>query len=343
MVLKTATVKPIALEVANGFIKAYDGIGEVVKYPNTVQELEEDDIIVSRRGVNAIHEYDGNLYAVGRTIGVESSSGYDVSKYKTENYLREALFALSTLVNDGTTIDLVTGLPSVHMKDSSTADEVIKRFKNKKFVVDGKRISIRNVYVLLQPTGAFFYSLVDENGEIDEDMFERFGLGDVMISDIGFGTTDVAIYRNRSKVRDFSVEFAIKDAILNLINKLSKEHPGTKFARNEVPEFEIERQIREGYESIKLYGEEIPYLEEWEEILRKQAGKILNRLRNKAAMDSMNTIIFAGGGTVLLRPYLEEWLKDNSGETYGNVFFSDESQEMNVKGFYTWYHYGREE
>jgi hypothetical protein len=333
--------KTIAYESANGFVKVfYNGLSAV--YPNTLTQVgRETHAAKQGKEEKPVYTINNRKVYAGETLNYISSSSDNVNRYGTEEYLIESLIALDQFSEDNDILTVVTGIPSNHYEDKDEAIRLITNNLKKPhtYEVNGveKTVKIKNVIVTLQPLATFFYTIVDENGNVDEDMIERYENTLTLIIDIGWKTSDVAVIRGNSLERfdtlETSMETTYEDIRAKLKEQAKKEKKKLAGAKN-VKLLEIERQLRKG-DAFRWANElnEASLIKR--EVFTNSAKNIVTEANSFMSFDQVSTIIFTGGGTEALEGYLEPHLTNaKTGKHDENIFLLSDTQLANVKGYY---------
>lgn len=344
--------KVVAFEAANSFVKVFTR-GRTRVYANTLTTVSSE--VFTKIGDNmdrdaeTVYTVAGKSYYVGRTLKYRTSSGSDLSRYKTEKYLAESLIAISQVVDDGETIVVATGIPADHY----AAKEMAKEYINEALVgthtiqVNGNdfTFTISEVVIILQPLASYFYALVDELGNSDEGMISRITDTETLIVDVGFGTTDLAVCLGYGLQGYYPLTDSMRTVYEKVARKLKEQAAakGDKLATAKIQLLDLENQIRtkkhftyanKRYEITGLY----------EDALKETANDVLDEIRNIRGLEQYTTVIFTGGGSKSMAKYFDAALKDpKTGDLPENVFFIDgqTAQTANVKGYFVYTNYLR--
>jgi hypothetical protein len=335
--------KTIAYESANGFVKVfYNGLSAV--YPNTITQAGLESYAAKQgKGEKPIYTINNRRVIAGETLNYISSSSDSVKRYGTEEYLIESLIALDQFAEDGDSLTVVTGLPSNHYEDKDEAIRLITNNLKKPhtYIVGDteKTIKIKKVVVTLQPLATFFYTIVDTNGNVDEDMLERYEDTLTLIIDIGWKTTDVAIIRGNSLIKFDTLETSMEttyEAIRTRLKDQAKKEKKKLAGAKNVRLLEIEKQLRKG-DAFRWANELNEATLIKREVFTNSAKNIVTEANSFMSFDQVSTIIFTGGGTEALQDYLEPHLINaKTGKHDDNVFLLDDTQLANVKGYYVY-------
>jgi len=183
-------------------------------------------------------------------------------------------------------IDLAVGLPPEHMGDLR---ESFKQYFQKKnqvnFAYNGSPITIviRNVFVYVQGFAAMA-PRIEQLAQVKR----------IYVVDIGGMTTDVLLLSNGRPDKYFSLEIGIITLQNTLIGRVTARHDMT---------------IEADHIEMVLQGQETILPAEVRETIaqaaQQHADVILEKLRELKVDLRANKAIFIGGGSILLREYLE--------------------------------------
>lgn len=338
--------KIIAFESANSFVKIYHD-GKHVVYPNTISRAgkERFDKIVSKRDNTTVYTINGENFTAGNTLGYISSSSASIERYASEHYYRESIIAISHFVNDGDTVIVATGIPADHYKNKEKATKLIKdALKGEHTIgINGKEITftIKDVLVTMQGLATFFYTVIDEWGNVDEEMVERYDGTETLIVDLGWGSSDVAVIRGNSLVDYQTLTTSMKTAYERILEHLQTNaaKEGKKLATARIQLLELERQLRQS-DVFKYSNEQYDASNIKRSVFKETTDDIITEINNYRPMEQFTTVIFTGGGTKALLPELEPRLADpKTNKLQENIFIMNETQISNVKGYYVFAKY----
>jgi hypothetical protein len=327
-------MKILSFETANSYVKVWNGEGDVIVYPNTLRQAPREFITGDNQDVYTVND---ESYIVGKTRNYISSSGKGVDRYTKPAFYVESLIALSHYVKDGDKIIAATGLPSIHYTKNTV--ETLKRIFEKRhtITIGTKQISfeITELDVYLQPLGSYFYSLLDSKGG-QSNLFNRLVESEVLVVDIGFGSTDLAELSDHQLVDYQESGSAMLDAYLDIIASIKRKYSGTKLETADLKPLHIEGEIKDS-NTFSFSNDDYAIGDVKEEVFDRHAKKIIYNITNVKNFDNYDTVIFAGGGVSALEAYLSKYVKSS------NALVIRESQVSNVKGFLIYSKYGRRE
>lgn len=317
-------IRYIGLDVANSYVKISGIDFKTITYANTIKYLNQLDkklfIKESERRPfdrlatdEIVFTYEGKDYLIG-TTDKDSIQSLDknLNRHASDEYKRNFILALARIAKSGDNFVVCTGVPSSYFNDEKIEESIQDIAGDYTVERNGVPVVFRitYIYVELEPRGTYLntiYRLEDEkifikNKEISESKY-------VGILDIGFGTSDLAVfYRDNNKRVKLSgqpetLKTALSDAYLNLKENLSLKYPSIK----NMPLIEIENELRmRGY--IQPAGAPIP-----PEVLAKEvdvafgtvAQNLISELKSAESTDNLNYMIFTGGGFLALKKHFK--------------------------------------
>lgn len=325
-------MKIVSFETANSYIKLFDQGKEVITYPNTWIYAPFEAI-----GKQSIRTFKVNeeAYQVGVSRDFQSSSGKGADRYDKESFYTETIIALAHVVEDGEKIIASTGLPANHYTKAIIENLKDKFEKSHVVEVDGKvkKFTIKELDVSLQPLGSFFYSIFDEEGQ-ERTSFDELMAGDLVVVDIGFGSTDIAEIRQGQLVDYQEVNTAMIDAYMNLIARIKDRYADTNLGTASLHPLRLEIETRDK-DSFSFGNEVYPIAELREKAFNQTAKRIMDSVTNLKQLTKYDRVIFTGGGVEALRTHLNKHLKIPNASVLHN------SQEANVRGFNVFSQYQR--
>jgi plasmid segregation protein ParM len=315
------------LDLGNGDIKVISSATkESVVFPSVIGRLT--DYASLELGSN---DRVGNLsiisndeeYAVGK-MALKNSTirNHDVTddKYLSESTKLLASTALSLTSESAFSVGgVVIGLPIHKM---NIAKKVAKEYKGEKFGVKLgyfgeyeakiKTVAIEQVTVVAQPHGTLFNLILDDNGQLENKELAKSG---VAIFDIGYKTNDGIVFKNLDPIGRLTIhsKSGMHVAYEEIRGKISRKFNGLEIQTYEVPEI-----VRTG--TIK--GNNVKNIVN--ESFYNLAVNIVNEIKTRwEDAWEVEHIIFTGGGSQLLQPYLSQ--------VFSDAIFS--GQTSNAEGF----------
>ncbi|VXB96319.1 conserved hypothetical protein [Exiguobacterium sp. 8H] len=316
-------MKTISFETANSYIKVFDAEkDQVLIYPNTVREAPIENF------TNPIptYEVEGVAYQAGIRRGFSTSSSKGPDRYQTHAFYVETMIALAQVVEDGDTIIAATGLPANHYT-KTIINDLKKRFETTHYVkIDGKEkfFTIETLDVFLQPLGSFFYSIIGDDG-MKRSNYDELMNADVLVIDIGFGSTDLAEI-SLGQLRDYQeTGVAMSDAYRDLFQAIKQRYSGRNIETATIHPLQLEIETREKT-SFQYGGESYPIAELRERVFQRTATDIIERVSNEKDFSKYDKAIFTGGGVDALKDHLSNIKAPNALPILN-------AQEANVRGF----------
>src|SRR6056297_30669 len=215
--------KIIAFEVANSYVKTYDG-KKTEAYLNTLKRAPK--LILNKDSVGDIYEVLGEKFLIAKSSKYESTNSRSEERYNNINFKREALISIARLVKNGDVITAVTGLPAIHYNDSN-----IERLENllegdHEVTINDKKIEfkIQKLHVVLQPLGTWFLQLINNKG-VHAGNIDELLEGEALILDIGFESTDIAEISEGNLMEFFEGGTAMSAIYEDVISELKLKYP----------------------------------------------------------------------------------------------------------------------
>lgn len=280
----------------------------------------------------------GQTYYVGHNAIVNTRNGRLTLRQNKSDHEHNKVKFLTSLAlltdqfEESAEFDIVTGLPVLEFKSESSALERMMLNDGKPFIFEmhygpdtvTKRIKINNVKIVSQGEGAFYDFVLDNNGDIIENHAEIVS-GTVMVVDIGYRTTDIVTMENGRYIEPLSDQFnkgvnTMHQEILRLIMERYKIKKELR---------DMDAIVRSGsfyhnmqhYDVNKIINDAaLPFAEDIVESLHTTSNDQLG---------SVNHIIFTGGGSPIIFPFVMNMLKD-----IVNVSIMNQSEYCNATGYY---------
>jgi plasmid segregation protein ParM len=329
---KSIVVK--ALDVGYGFTKYTTGLDENGNitcdlFPSIAaispQEEMGGDFFVARN--TKVIESGGLFWEVGPDVG-DIKSANDVRALH-ENFINseqwKVLFLGALAYMDEDVIDyLVLGLPVSDMKRA----EEVKKLAQATHNINGKEITVKNVFVIPQPLGTLY------NYAIRENKFERFINSNTLVVDPGYLTFDFLVTKgfsvnsHRSGARPGGMS-----SILNAIaGSISKEH-GTEFEDLEQIDSVLKIHLpksKDDVRTVSLYGKDIdltPHIKNTVPVIESSMNYMLQKI---GTSKDINQIVMGGGPNRIFDKSIKK--------QFGNheVMALDDGIFANVIGFLLW-------
>lgn len=239
---------------------------------------------------------------------------------KTDQYM--VLFLGSLLEIGKKEIDLlVIGLP-VNQANNPEKVEYVKERLTGTFKLNqkGTSVTVKRVEVIRQPIGAFFNSMANGLGKMDQS---------TLFCDIGFYSTDWVLMLSRSIQTQASGSTA--NAVSNIIEDVAFK-VGMTYG-NTISSTRFEDAIREGKHKIESakHGE-IDFEETFKSSTEQVVSTVLRQIKGRVRsfMENIDNIIVVGGGAAYFEDAIKEYFPEQ------RVICVNDSVTANASGFY-WY------
>lgn len=250
----------------------------------------------------------------------KSSSGGE-DRYETEEFQIESTIAIfreleriqketSRDAFNGEEIYVVTGVPTGHSASPKTVSDIEASIEGE-HEVNGKKFTVKKVYVLKQGLSAFYHLTLDEDGEPKASFYKDIMELDLLIIDIGHGTTDLqwikgGVPHSSAETRGFSTVYA---SIMNDIVGGKYENFNNLYKTSLTP-LSIAPEMEKG-DMINITGERINVKDEKDRYYLRYAKNIIASINRNGFKDHIfNRILFVGGGSVGLKSYLERAINE---------------------------------
>lgn len=315
----------IAIDAANSSIKICSQNG-IITYPNTLREIPSDELSFIK-AIDNVFSIDGKKYEVG-SEELPSLSGRTGEKYRTEHFVVSVLIAIVHAPGvNRETIELVMGLPCGHSRDEKLKQSLTEKLKGSHEVTKDEKkytFNISKVRLIAQPLGTLTTILFKDDGEVRDNNSLN---SKQLIIDIGWGTTDVVETKGTKITNSLGTDIGIVTAIQKIKNQLSASSTG----RGITSLLYLDSNIRKSDLIDAPKGTINVFL------LKKHsfqflADEVVNFIMSSGLkLEEYHRIIFTGGGSLALRPYLK---KHNILFNDPRVTFLNNAQTANVRGFY---------
>ncbi|GAK00866.1 hypothetical protein JCM19055_3984 [Geomicrobium sp. JCM 19055] len=263
-----------------------------------------------------------------------SSGGVGIQRYATEFYKKESIAGISQVIEDGDIVTAITAIPSTHYNDKEKCKSLINENLVGTHVleIDGesKTFTIDEVKVTLQPLASYFYTIVDEWGNMNQDMLARYEGTETLVIDIGWGTTDVALVGNGGLSDFWTIQASMSSAYREIELTLKEDKT---FSTNTMQPLEIERQLRDN-DVLTFSNRTVDASNAKKQVFKETAQQIMTEVNNHQNIEEMTTVIFTGGGFQALKEHLEPMISNDQGQVLDNIFFIEDCQLANAKGCY---------
>jgi len=328
----------VGFESANSYVKSVSSLqdSEVDIYLNSLTEINEKDAF-SPKGELIANTYnvEGRYFKVGLVptrLEQESSAGDRVSRYEDERYKIESLIAIYRQVQSHkqlkqVNIYVTTGVSVNH--DSEDVKDTIKRQLEGTHVINGKEFTIKEVAIMLQSHASFFSEVFDSNAEYNLDFVEKAEGKELLVVDIGNGTTDIVHINDLAKVNTSMIK-----GFSHIWKQLKEvaEGKSTRFKSANLPLLWFQSQLLKS-NAIKEF--DLDLSEEKEKIFNDYVKTLINHIELNYKIDALTEIIITGGGSIGLKRNIQNYVRDtfNDSATKRKFRFLSNPQFSNVTGY----------
>ncbi|HEY3367344.1 MAG TPA: ParM/StbA family protein [Symbiobacteriaceae bacterium] len=323
-------VKPVGIDVGYGFVKAYDK-QEWFTFPSVVGLAGDTPryggLNAGSKVRNMSITLDGQDYHVGEQAVRQSTFAFrslSQSRLEANEFKVLCLTGLGLMADrPNTSMNVVTGLPPGLMYQEAKIMQMLRgdhrvALRLGKDILE-RTISVENVQVFPQPMGTYFAEVLDSKGQVKDDTLVS---SRVAVVDIGYGTTDLAVVDAGEYVphlsRSVPVGFAAVSDVIS--EKLRREFGLLRES------YVLDQAVSAG--SLKVAGQTKDITPIRDLAYKGLATKLLTEIFSSWDPRAMDTIIFTGGGSKPLEPYLLPH--------FTNAHRVDPGQTANARGFLLW-------
>jgi plasmid segregation protein ParM len=321
----------VGIDVANSTIKSWTDGEKSQAYRNTVKTINDAGLVYSFKTDYHMFVFNKEVYEVG-DISVLGSGGRGKARYNSSNFKVEAIIGITNILEqaNGEKIRVVTGVPSSLSKNTAVVEEMkrnlIGTYDVKSVVwdkVETVAFEIVDVIVVPQPLGTIYnYVYNRETGELDQALLGQR----VLVIDIGWGTTDLAVLEHAQVRGTFGFEVGTSDCIAGVQEEVNTKMPEANIYALNPHELDLAL--------LKSYNVETPFgvfdlAEIVEKHKRLQAENVYKSVMGIGfEYNKLNKIIITGGGALLYEKYLREFFNDP------RLIIQEDAVLSNVHGFY---------
>ena len=321
----------VGIDVANSTIKTWTDGNKSQVYRNTIKTINDAGLVYSFKTDYHMFVFNKEVYEVG-DISVLGSGGRGKARYNSANFKTEAIIGISKILEkaNGERIRVVTGVPSALAKNTAVVEEMKRSllgpYDVKSVVwdkVESVQFEVVDVIIVPQPLGTIYnYVYNRETGELNQDLLKQR----VLVVDIGWGTTDLAILESSQVRGTFGFEAGTSDCIAG-----TQEEANTKFPEANIYALnphELDLALLESYKVETPFG-----VFDLEAIVEKhkklQAENVYKNVMGIGLeYNKFNKIIITGGGALLYEKYLRALFNDP------RLIIQEDAVLSNVYGFY---------
>ena len=241
----------LSVDIGYGYTKGIGPENLRFSFPSVIGNAEEITFIsdlLPNQTAPAVH-YGGRRFFYGEQALLQSrlrTAIFDRSRVRDQTFrllFASALAELAGEYPDGTSLNVVTGLPVGFFSDRS--DVVISLEGEYLLQLDEAiTFNVEQVYVVPQPFGSLFFDLLNEDGVISNVDVER---GRVAVVDIGTYTTDFIVADELRYVQRLSSSIPVgwSEALSNIQRELSSRY------RLDLTLHEVDKAVRHGEARVK--------------------------------------------------------------------------------------------
>jgi len=288
-----------------------------------------DDIQRNREIIDDMYvDYRNQRYYVGnKALRETKNAGFiqQPDKYSSSLDYVKLLASVGLMNPDQKPFYIVTGLPvfeyNLYKEELKKTWEVKTRFS---FRGEPMILNVQGCYVIPQAGGAYYDVILDEEGNIVDNIAEE----NILVIDIGYRTTDIVsmIEGSYDSERSLTSYVGVKEIHGELKKWIQQTY---KKALDFVKMDEI---IRQGY--FFMSGEKIYIHDQVKTIVPFIINKILSDMGSYIEdYSDYHGILLAGGGSILMEKELI-----NTFSQYTNVALIEDAEHANARGYYK---YGR--
>ena len=321
----------VGIDVANSTIKSWtDGDVHQV-YRNTIKVINDAGLVYSFKTDYQMFVFNKEVYEVG-DISVMGSGGRGSARYNSANFKTEAIIGISKLLGecDGVKIRVVTGVPSSLSKNTAVVEEMkrnlVGTYDVKSVVWDQVRtvaFEVVDVIVVPQPLGTIYnYVTNKQTGELDQKLLTQR----VLVVDIGWGTTDLALLESAQVRGTFGFEIGCSDYIAGVQEETNNKMPEANIFALNAHELDLAMLQSTNVETPFGVFDLAAIADKHRKI---QAENIYKHVMGVGLeYNKLNKIIITGGGALQYQKYLRELFNDP------RLVIQDDAVLSNVHGFY---------
>lgn len=232
----------IGLDVGYSSVKVFYETGYFT-FPSYAKKIDGEMMALpDTRDILYRNDDTGEIYMIGynaQDMAEDDNNDTESELYSRRRYnsprfrilCQTAIGMAASHRTDDRRITIQTGLPASYMKDSRDLQNAIcsmPRFSLKigtsqKWMPFEFKLSNENIYVMEQPKGALYSSIIYNNGSFTNDAMSMLK-GSVMVLDAGFGTFDLyGIKDRRVELHDSLDDISMYQIFLRTTQKIGDE------------------------------------------------------------------------------------------------------------------------
>jgi|GEM_PF-1295368 len=321
----------VGIDVANSTFKSWTDGDRNEVYRNTVKEINDAGLVYSFKTDYQMFVYNKEVYEVG-DLSVMGSGGRGKARYNSTNFKTESVIGITKALEKGTGYKLrvVTGVPSSLSKNAPLIEEMkrslLGTYDVKSVVwdkVETVQFEIVDVIVIPQPLGTLYNYVYDKKkNEVNKEMLKQR----LLVIDIGWGTTDLAIMESAQVRGTFGFEVGASDCIAAIQEDVNTKIPEANIYALNPHELDLALLKSPNVETPFGTFDLSSYAEKHKKI---QADNIYKAVMGTGLeYNKFNKIIITGGGALLYEKYLRALFNDP------RLIIQEDAVMSNVHGFY---------
>lgn len=272
-------------------------------------------------------DYNNETYYVGERANDTNNARLCIDTVKTESINEKIIYrsalGLISQDKDKPNVYVVTGLPVEDFKQAGLKQKLIVNMKGEFSFLFRKapcEVHVLDVIVIPQSAGAYYDYVLDETGDIKEEVAELVA-GVVIVIDVGYKTTDIVTMINGcyDSKRSFTIIKGMRD-IHKELGRLIRYTYDRKFSLHELDVLCKDKYIMD-------CGKRIDITDLISKATKPIAEAILTEI-NATIGDTRtaNRVLGTGGTVALLEPYFEAY--------YGDTYLTSSNIELsNASGY----------
>lgn len=321
----------VGIDVANSTIKSWTDGGVNQVYRNTVKAINDAGLVYSFKTDYHMFVFNKEVYEVG-DISVMGSGGRGKARYNSASFKTEAIIGIAKILGkaNGEKVRVVTGVPSSLSKNTAVVEELKRSlvgvYDIKSVIwdkVETVAFEIVDVIVVPQPLGTIYNYVFDKaTGELNKSLLTQR----VLVVDIGWGTTDLAVLESSQVRGTFGFEIGTCDYIAGVQEDVNTKLPEANIYSLNAHELDLAMLNSMNVETPFGKFELSSFAEKHKKIQAENIYKSVMGLGFE--YNKFNKIIITGGGALLYEKHLRALFNDP------RLVIQEDAVLSNVHGFY---------
>lgn len=314
----------IGIDIGYGYTKAVTD-GCEVRFPSITGpavRVQFSDSVLRSNGHGTVYRLDGDAHSgeffCGEWAQLQSPFiDAPRARERTGTDITERLFvaALHQLGADGE-VSVVTGLPVQFYGDRTKIEFQMRRTHH--FYAGEQRhtVTVSQVYIMPQPVGALFYSIMNAEGRlINTDLAK----GRLAVIDVGMYTTDYTLIDHLRYVEKGSGSIDVgMGRVYDLVGAQLRDKYGLSLGLHQVDQAIREHCFRVNGQTLSIDDLAAPVVRDVMSRITNQARELWGNARD------IDRIILAGGGAILARGHID----------YPHIMNIPDPDWANARGFH---------